>query len=226
MYPTLSYSCNCIVVTAFDISQHHHLLSDKSYYDARRTESTLVIPLTIEQFMRSTKRRISQWKYRELTFNSQEKEHREYLIYTNDIQMRVQSINHALYADGFRTLARSKEGIEEIGRHHCRSFRKHVRRFRDLYDSYREQERINTTLHRVIIKPASLISSFVKSNCEIMPDDSLYDSDDEEDSGSLFGVRLFRTLRPVCVCKHCDDCSMWLGFYSLPVCLSFHRSLL
>jgi len=176
------------------------VLPDKSYYDSRRTESILVTPLTIEQFMRSTKRRISQWKYRELTFNSQEKEHREYLIYTNDIQMRVQSINHALYADGFRTLARSKEDIKEIGRHHCRSFRKHVRRFRDLYDSYREQERIDAALHRVVIKPASLISSFVRSNCEIMPDDSLYDSDEEEeeeDNGSLFGVRLFRTLRPV-----------------------------
>lgn len=154
--------------------------------------------------MRATKRRISQWKYRELTFNSQEKEHREYLIYTNNIQMRVQSINHALYADGFRTLARSKEDIEEIGRHHCRSFQKHVRRFRDVYDHYREQERMDAALHRVIIKPASLISSFVKNNCEIMPtdddddDDSLYDSsDEEEDSGSLFGVRLFRTLRPV-----------------------------
>lgn len=176
------------------------MLPDNSYYASRRTESILVTPLTIEQFMRSTKRRISQWKYRELTFNSQEKEHREYLIYTNDIQMRVQSINHALYVDGFRTLARSKEDIKEIGRHHSRSFRKHVRRFRDLYDSYREQERIDAALHRVVIKRASLISSFVRSNCEIMPDDSLYDSDEEEeeeDSGSLFGVRLFRTLRPV-----------------------------
>jgi len=168
---------------------------DEGYYTTRRTESTLVTPLTIEQFMRFTKRRISQWQYRELTFNSQDKEQREYLIHTNDIQMRVQSINHALYADGFRTLARSKEDIQEIAMHHSRSFQKHVRRFRDLYDSYRDQERIDAAQCRVVIKPASLISSFVKTNCEVAPDDSFYDSD-EEDDGSVFGVRLFRTLRP------------------------------
>ena len=170
----------------------------------RRIGSTLVTPLTIDQFMRSTRKRLSQWKFRELSFNSQEKEHREYLIYSNGVQLRVQSINHALYADGFQTLARSKEDIVELSRHNYKSFRKHVQHFRDLFDSYREQEKEDKASphYHPVIKPATLINTFVQNNCSVSPDAFLYDCDDDDasdddGSSSVFGVRLFRTLRPV-----------------------------